>query len=115
MDLPGIAGEIVEFFRGPCLGELKRLGFIQFSSGVKFAQHGHKRFAVLVIAGLEIRALGQVVADVLVVAHTDTANVIDGFVAAVAGGNDEVARPVSGAEERVALHPLWDIDASEVQ
>ena len=71
----------------------------------------HDLLAILVGAGLQVRALRMIVADVDELVRAQAADLLGGLVAAVAGGESLRARSVIRREDILALHPRRHAEA----
>ena len=84
-DFVRIDFQVIQFLSGAGRSEDARLEFIQFSVGVQLAERLDDRLAVLVTVVLQMRQVGQEVADILEALGSDTALNFHRFIATVAG------------------------------
>ena len=71
---------------------------------MRFPEGDQDRLAVLVAVGLEGRTFGKEVADVFESVSPERADVVDGFVTAVAGRENSLTRLVCLAQQVAGLH-----------
>ena len=113
VELPGVSFEIVELIAGARRGEQDALdSLVELALGVQFAKALVDQLVVLVGVGLQVRAVGVVVADVLLLGRADGAETFSGF---VARQRNVFARFGVLAKERARLHVGGDRDGGEVE